>query len=78
MIRASIGNAVMHSDAPRKIIATSSAVFAGNSAVCRWKYQASAAPPTNGATIPTTDTATALRSFRLTMSVRNSSPTTNM
>ena len=33
MIRASIGNAVMHMDAPRKSMASTSEVFFGNSSV---------------------------------------------
>ena len=78
MMRASIGKAVMHIEAPRNITAELSDVLARKEIGVLEKIPASPPPSRNGATIPATETATALRIRFRTMSTRNSSPTTNM
>ncbi len=61
MIRASIGNAVIDSDAPKNNIASIVPVRGMNKDVCLTKSHASPAPKTNGTHMPAIETATELR-----------------
>jgi hypothetical protein len=78
MILASIGNAVMHIEAPKNRQASNTDVRSGNSSVLRCKYHPNAPPNTNGTTIPAAETAKELANRLRMISTRNSIPTTNM
>ena len=79
MIRASMGNAVMHIEAPR--YNTASHVFTPSVKNCplRPTIHAPSNPPrANGAAIPAIDTLAAARARPRNKSERNSTPTRNM
>jgi hypothetical protein len=77
-MRASIGKAVMHIDAPVKTIALASEVSAGNRVVRVNRSHASPDPSANGAAMPAIDTAIDVPKRERIRSPRKSSPTTNM
>jgi hypothetical protein len=78
MIRASIGNAVMARAAPRNSAACHAVVRSEKRPGIRTSQRARAAPSAKGATIPDSETASALRARRRKRSVWNPTPTKNM